>query len=112
MPVADTLSTYRHLLSEASKLNLAYVHVQRWIPMFDPKRRGTVIEESTWRSMWKGPLLLNGAFTPKEGQDFVQRGLADAIVFGRDWMANPDLVERIEKDLPLNAGDMYTWFGQ
>lgn len=112
MSVTDTMETYSHLLSEAGKLNLAYMHIQRWVPMFDPKRRGTVIPESVWRDLWPSPqtLFMNGGFTPEEGSDLVNQGLADAIVFGRDWIANPDLVERIEKDLPLNNSDMFTWF--
>jgi len=39
------------------------------------------------------------------------QGHADAIAFGRLFIANPDLVERIRGDFPLNAFDRSTFYG-
>lgn len=37
-------------------------------------------------------------------------GLADAIVFGVPYIANPDLVERLRADAPLNVADPQTFY--
>ena len=41
----------------------------------------------------------------------VEQNQADAIVFGRLFIANPDLVERIKRDSPLNLFDRSTFYG-
>ena len=38
-------------------------------------------------------------------------GRADPIVYGRPFIANPDLVERFRLDAPLNQGDVRTYYG-
>jgi N-ethylmaleimide reductase len=40
-----------------------------------------------------------------------RRNLADLISFGRLYIANPDLVERLRPDTPLNVSDRQTFFG-
>ena len=42
----------------------------------------------------------------------VGSGAADAITFGRKFLANPDLPNRFANDLPLNADDQKTWYSQ
>ena len=41
----------------------------------------------------------------------VESGRADMIAFGKPFIANPDLVERLERDAPLNAPDSATFYG-
>ena len=41
----------------------------------------------------------------------VETGAADLIAFGRPFLANPDLVARLEKDAPLNEPDQSTFYG-
>lgn len=57
------------------------------------------------REHFKGTLLLNGGFTQASGEAAVASGLADAIVYGKAFIANADLVERFAKQAPLNAVD-------
>ncbi len=62
------------------------------------------------RKHFKGVLMLNGGFDRQSGEAAVASGLADAIVYGRLFIANPDLVarHRIDADLnPLDAGTLY-----
>jgi len=108
MSEEETLATFGHLLHELDQLSIAYVHIQRWFHLFDPVQRGTIFEVSTFRSLYKGTLLTNGDYTPAEGADALARGEADAVVFGRHFMANPDLVERILNGHPLSAFDYST----
>jgi N-ethylmaleimide reductase len=55
------------------------------------------------RRHFHGVLMSNGSYTRESGESTVARGAADAIVYGRPYIANPDLVERFAKQAPLNA---------
>ena len=64
------------------------------------------------RQHFRGPLILNSDYDKTRAQADLDSGLADAISFGRPFMANPDLVERLESDAPLNPiKGMETWYG-
>ncbi|MGF6856709.1 2,4-dienoyl-CoA reductase-like NADH-dependent reductase (Old Yellow Enzyme family) [Paraburkholderia sp. CI3] len=41
----------------------------------------------------------------------VEEGLVDAVAFGRYFIANPDLVERLQQNAPINAYDRPTFYG-
>lgn len=57
------------------------------------------------RNILTVPLLLNGGYTRESGEADVASGLADAIVYGKPYIANPDLVERFRLRAPLNEVD-------
>jgi N-ethylmaleimide reductase len=64
------------------------------------------------RQHFKGPLILNSDYDKDRAQADLDSGLADAISFGRPFIANPDLVERLGSDAPLNPiKGMETWYG-
>jgi 2,4-dienoyl-CoA reductase-like NADH-dependent reductase (Old Yellow Enzyme family) len=54
------------------------------------------------RPHFKGPLVLNNNYNLERAQADFDSGLADAISFGRPFIANPDLVERLRDGTPLN----------
>jgi N-ethylmaleimide reductase len=54
------------------------------------------------RRHFHGVLMSNGSYTRESGESTVARGAADAIVYGRPYIANPDLVERFAKQALLN----------
>jgi len=66
----------------------------------------------TIRAAFKGPLVLNSDYTDVSGQAALDSGGADAIAFGRPFLANPDLPHRFRKHLPLNKDDPRTWYSQ
>lgn len=111
MSTEETLATFGPLLTELSLLGIAYVHLQRWFATFDPAKRGTIIPEATWRKFWKGAFIVNGGYTPEEALSTIQSGQADAVLFGRDWIATPDLVERLIANQPLNIPDWGNFYG-
>jgi len=64
------------------------------------------------RQHFSGVLMLNGGFDQESGERAVSSGLADAIVYGRLFIANPDLVERFKLEHPkLNALRVETLYG-
>jgi N-ethylmaleimide reductase len=64
------------------------------------------------RKAFKGILVLNSDYDLARGQAAVADGAADAITFGRRFLANPDLPYRLANNLPLNADDQKTWYSQ
>ena len=64
------------------------------------------------RQAFPGPLVLNSDYRLEDAQAALDAGEADAITFGRTFLANPDLVERMRTGAPLNADVMTTWYGQ
>ena len=59
-----------------------------------------------------GPVILNCDYDGPRGQAALDAGEADAIAFGRTFLANPDLPQRIAEGAPLNKDDMQTWYSQ
>ncbi|HWJ71078.1 MAG TPA: alkene reductase [Sphingobium sp.] len=65
------------------------------------------------RQSFKGVLVLNGDYTPEEAAQAVAQGKADAISFGRLFIVNPDLPERIRRGVPLTEPVATpTWYSQ
>jgi 2,4-dienoyl-CoA reductase-like NADH-dependent reductase (Old Yellow Enzyme family) len=64
------------------------------------------------RRVFRAPLILNSDYDAAKGQAALDEGTADAIAFGRTFLANPDLPRRLAHGLPLNKDDMTTWYSQ
>jgi N-ethylmaleimide reductase len=64
------------------------------------------------RKAFEGVLVLNSDYDFARAQAALGSGAADAITFGRGFLANPDLPHRLEKNLPLNSDDRKTWYSQ
>jgi N-ethylmaleimide reductase len=62
------------------------------------------------RQVFPGPLVLNQEFDAASAQAALDSGVADAIAFGRPFLANPDLVERLRSGAALNEPDPATFY--
>lgn len=62
------------------------------------------------KQAFKGPLVLNSDYDGPKGQAALDSGPADAIAYGRTFLANPDLPHRIKHKLPLNPDRMDSWY--
>lgn len=62
------------------------------------------------RQHFRGPLVLNSDYDLASAQADLDSGLADAISFGRPFLANPDLVDRLQAGATLNPIDMDTLY--
>jgi N-ethylmaleimide reductase len=91
---ADPAETYGLLCDRASDLGLAYLHlVHRDYPQLD--------NYALARARWRGPLILNNEMTGEKAARILAGGGADAVSFGRAFIANPDLVARLRRRIPL-----------
>ncbi|WP_406236029.1 alkene reductase [Isoptericola jiangsuensis] len=64
------------------------------------------------RRHFSGPLILNSDYTLQRAQADLAAGIADAISFGRPFLANPDLVARLRSGSTLNKDQMETYYSQ
>ena len=102
---SDTEQTYTALLDELNPLGLLYLHV-----LEGPDTDFRVL----LRKQWEGTFIFNSGFTgPSDlatAQDAVDSGTTDLFCIGRDFLANPDLVERLHTGAALNAPDASTFY--
>ncbi|GJD94280.1 alkene reductase [Methylobacterium iners] len=66
----------------------------------------------TIKRAFGGPLVLNSDYDGPRAQAVLDAGEADAIAFGRPFIANPDLPARLAAGAPLNKDDARTWYSQ
>ena len=59
-----------------------------------------------------GAWIANEGFTPETAAEIVRDGVADAVAFGKSYIANPDLTDRIAKHAKLNEPDPSTFYGR
>ena len=62
------------------------------------------------RKVFAGPLILNSDYDGANGQKMLDEGVADAITFGRTFLANPDLPYRLAHGIPLTKDNPQTWY--
>jgi N-ethylmaleimide reductase len=62
------------------------------------------------RKVFTGPLVLNQEYTKELADADLASGLADAISFGRPFISNPDLVDRLRSGAELTPDNYRTWY--
>jgi N-ethylmaleimide reductase len=63
---------------------------------------GTPMMIGEFRDVFAGPLVGNCGYTQEQAETVLSSKVADLIAFGRDFISNPDLVERFTNGWPLN----------
>jgi 2,4-dienoyl-CoA reductase-like NADH-dependent reductase (Old Yellow Enzyme family) len=110
MADADPAETFGHVTAHLDGLKLAYLHVADTDVMGGAAPKMEAILPFT-RPRFGGPLMLNGAFDPARAAAAIAAGEADLVAFGRLYLANPDLPERIRQGGPYNTPDPATFYG-
>jgi N-ethylmaleimide reductase len=64
-----------------------------------------------FRHAFEGVLISAGGYTAQSADETIIDGYADAVAFGRLFIANPDLAERFRENAPLNTPDRSTFYG-
>ena len=106
---ADPIALYTYYIGELSKLGLAYLH------LIMPRQFELSTAEETakvmgLRSLFSGPAILAGGFDAASGAAALSAGGAEAICFGRHFLANPDMPKRFLLGAALNAYDRDTFY--
>lgn len=103
---------YVYVLGRLAERGIAFVHLIEPRGHRDkPSPSGVASAAALFRPHWPGALIVAGGFTPESSAAIVADGHADAVAFGRLFIANPDLPERIRAGADLNAYDRTTFYG-
>jgi N-ethylmaleimide reductase len=104
-PVSDPSDVYPRLLKELDRLDLTYVHCVEGEPVGINNWAGPpglTFDFPAARRMFNGAWIANNGYDAPRAAATVGRGDADLVSFGRPFIANPDLPERIRLGAPLN----------
>lgn len=106
----DPAALFGHVINELDKRQLAYLHLVE--PMLPLDKHPHMIPHVAkhFREHYSGPLITAGNLTPESGRQVLEAGHADLVAFGRLYIANPDLPERILRNAPLNIPDPDTFY--
>lgn len=74
---------------------------------FDYEALKTAYREAGGKGAW----MVNNAYDRALAMEAVASGRADIVAFGKAFISNPDLVERLRQDAPLNPWDSKTFYG-
>jgi len=109
MPLYDGVEAdYAWLARHLDASGLAYIHIVDHSSMGAP-----VVPESikaTFRSVFRGTLILSGGYDAGRAESDLAAGRCDLVAFGRPFLANADLVERLKTGAELNTPDMDTLY--
>lgn len=112
MRMEDPIPQFVDIIEKASQLDLAYLH------LVESRMSGGEDYEGSERldfayKLWNGPLLVAGGYKLADAQKLVDEEYPDkdiVIMFGRYFIANPDLVYRIKEGLELGAAERKTFY--
>jgi N-ethylmaleimide reductase len=93
-------STYKYLSEQLNKIGIAYIHIADHSVMGAPI---VPLElKKKMRSIFKNTVIISGGYDLKRAEADLESGLGDLVAFGRPFLNNPDLVERLKNNWPLS----------
>ena len=111
---SDPAALYGHLVGALAPLGLAYLHLIEGTT--GGERARVPFDYAALRALYNarhpaGVWMVNNGYGRTLALDEVESGRADCVAVGRPFISNPDLVERLRRDLPLNVLDASTLYG-
>ena len=113
---SDPQSLFEYLARELAQLGLAYIHVIEGATGGPRVVEGRPFDYDSFKAAYrqaggKGAWMVNNSYTRALADEAVASQAADLVAFGKAFIANPDLVERLRENALLNAGDTSTYYG-
>lgn len=115
MSDSDPAPLYRHVATELGRRELAYLHVVE--PRADQNSDVNALDPNApdaaehVKQAFGGKVISAGGYVRETAEAAIAAGRADAIAFGRLFIANPDLPERFRRGAPLNRYHRPTFYG-
>jgi N-ethylmaleimide reductase len=103
--------TFSTAVERLNNYRIGYLHV------VESTQDGRQNSERDWallrrlRELWTGFYIVNGGYDAARGKKAVLTGYADAVAYGRAFLANPDLPRRLQLGAALNEPDQQTFHG-
>ncbi len=93
-------ATYKYLAERLNKSDIAYIHLVDHSAMGAPVVPLEI--KTAIRSLFRNSIILSGGYNKEKAEADLESGLGDLIAFGRPFINNPDLVDRLKNDWPLS----------
>jgi N-ethylmaleimide reductase len=103
---------YTDLAAALGKLGLVYLHLVDHSAMGAPKPEPATVTAMCreFRATGGQAVILSGGYDRERAEADLQSGTADLVAYGRPFISNPDLVERMKSGFPLTAADQGTFY--
>jgi N-ethylmaleimide reductase len=115
---AEPQKVFDHLVKALGSRGLSFIHViegatggDRDFTQGDKPFDYRELKDTYRKAGGNGAWLVNNGYTRDSAEAAVGSGYADAVAFGKLFIANPDLVERFKDGAPLNEPDKATFYG-
>ena len=106
---SDPQPLFDHIVDHLNALKLVYLHVIEGAT--GGPRDNAAFDYASLRKRFNGAYMANNGYDFELASKVLAAGAADLIAFGKPFIANPDLVERLRRGAPLNAPDKATFYG-
>ena len=94
-------ATYKYLAERMNNLRIAYIH------LVDHSAMGAPVVPQEMKKLilntFRNTLILSGGYDKERAENDIRSGLGDFIAFGRPFINNPDLVDRLRNNWPLST---------
>lgn len=107
-PYPEIEETYKHLASALKKAGLVYIHIVDHSSMGAPEVPQSIKESI--REAFGGTIILSGGYDKERAEHDLNTGLGHLIAFGRPFISNPNLPEKLKHDLELREPDHTTFY--
>ena len=107
---SDPMTTFGAAIAKASEAGLGYLHLVEG-QTGGPRDLPPGADIGKLRKLFKGAYMANNGYDRARAMQAVETGEADLIAFGSRFIANPDLVERLRRNAPLNEPHKATFYG-
>jgi N-ethylmaleimide reductase len=99
---------YDRLVTELSNLGLVYIHVVDHSSMGAPEVPSAL--KAKIRATFKGRYILSGGYDAVRANAELDANSGDLVAFGRPFLSNPDLVQKLQNGTALIAPDFSTFY--
>ncbi|HAP47096.1 MAG TPA: alkene reductase [Afipia sp.] len=100
---------FDHIVDQINALKLIYIHVIEGAT--GGPRDNAPFDYDSLRKRFSGTYIANNGYNFKLATEVLDKNKADLIAFGKPFISNPDLVERLKLGAPLNDFDKATFYG-
>jgi len=107
---SDPIALYTELAKLLEELKVPWIELRE---PYKPTASGSIPTapvSPAMRPHYSGRIVINSDYDWTDARHRIANGTADAVSIGRLFIANPDLVQRIATDAPLNVGDSRTFY--
>ena len=102
-------AVFGHLVNELDARGIAFIHCIEGVTGGPRNLDG--FDFAAARAAFRGAYIANNGYDRELAIEAVETGRADAVAFGKAFIANPDLVERLRRGGPYNEPDRTTFYG-